>query len=137
MKHLFNFEVLKEQEVEEQVESLNEKGETVITKKKEIKKVPHKFFLAKPTRTLSDQASLFTSIKVGEGLKAGLCSIYTIDKRYREEGIFTEDDNKKHKELYDDLFSFTEELQKLAITPEADRTDEQKTKISELNGKIT
>lgn len=137
MKKLVDFTLFKDEIVDEEETTTNDKGETVKITKKVNKRVPHKFFVAKPTRSLSDQANLYNSVMVSDGLRKGLMSVYSMDRKYREEGVFTDDDNKKYKELYDVLFKCTEELQKLAITPEDKRTKKQKEKWAELTAKIT
>lgn len=126
MKKLYSFEVPKETEMEVQVESQNESGETIITKKKEKQKVSHKFFVAKPNRSLIDQGSLFNSVKVSEGLKMGLMSIFSLDKKYREDGVFTEEDNQKYKELYEQIIEVLKTIQTINNVPESERTEEQK-----------
>lgn len=136
MKKLYQFTLNKEIEVETQVESQNEAGEIIITKKKEKQSVPHNFFLMKPSRSLSDQANLYNSIKVNEGLKMGLLSIFSLDKKYREDGIFTEDDNKQYKELYDNLIKLIEELQTITKLKEEERTDEQKQRFSAITAEM-
>lgn len=136
MKTLYKFVINKEAEVETQVETKNENGEVVITKKKEKQLIPHNFFVAKPTRSLSDQAGLYNSVMVSEGLKKGLLSIYSLDKKYREEGVFTDEDNKQYRDLYAELIKSLEELQVISKVLESDRTDEQKKKWEELTKQI-
>ena len=138
MKKLTSFTVYREEEVEEKVSSTNKKGETVITVKKDKQKVPHKFFLAKPTRSLLDLAQLFNSAEVNRGRKAGLSSIYIIDKEYRDEGgVFTTKDNIEYNKLLDSLLKTTEEHEKLALVPESEHTTEQKARKEELTKEIT
>lgn len=132
MKKLYTFEIAKETEIETQTESQNEAGETVVVKKKEKQSVPHSFFLMKPSRSMSDQANLYNSVKVSEGLKNGLLSVFSLDKKYRDDGVFTEDDNRKYKELYDSLIKNVEELQELTKTPEENRTEEQKKRWKDI-----
>lgn len=137
MKKLYTFEINKETEVETQVESKNEAGETVIVKKKEKQSVPHKFFLARPSRNLIDQCSLYNSAEVSKGLKAGLLSIYSLDKRYREEGVFTDKDNDKYKELCASLIKLLDELQVIVKVEEKDRAEDQKSRFTKINEEIS
>lgn len=133
MKRLYQLTLNQETEVETQVETKNEAGETVITKKKEKQSVPHVFFLAKPSRSLIDQATLYTSVEVGKALRAGMMSIFQLDKKYREDGVFTEADNQKYKSLYDDLIKLLDELQSILKVEETARTEEQKSRMLEIN----
>lgn len=137
MKKVYEFSLSKEVEVETQVETKNEAGEIVITKKKEKQNVPHKFFVARPTRSQSDAAGLYNSAMVSQSLKAGLLSVYSLDKKYREEGVFTEEDNKQYKELYDVLIKSIEELQGINKTPETERTEEQKKRWIEITEEMS
>lgn len=126
MKYLHKFTLHKKEEIETQSESKNEAGEIIITKKKEKQLVPHNFFIIRPNRNLSDNAMLYNSVQVNIGLKNNLMSIFQLDKKYREEGIFTDDDNKRFKELYDSLIKNLEELQKFTGKTEDQRTEEDK-----------
>ena len=132
MKRLYSFTINQEKEVEKEIESKNENNEIVVTKRKEKQVVPYNFFIAKPTRSLGDNANLYNSTMVSDGLRKGLLSIFQLDKKYREDGVFTEDDNKKYKELCDLLIKSVEELQKINVKPETERTDEEKTKWKEI-----
>lgn len=137
MKKIYEFTLNKETEVETQIETKNEAGEVVITKKKEKQSVPYKFFVARPTRNLSDQASLYNSAQVSNGLRNNLLSVYSLDKKYREEGVFTDEDNKKYKDLYGELIKYIDELQVINKTLEAERTDEQKSRWTEITEAMT
>lgn len=137
MRKLHSFTINREVEVEQQIESKNDAGETVVTKKKEKQSIPHSFFIARPNRTLSDHASLFQSVEVSKGLKNGLLSIFQLDKKYREDGVFTEEDNKKYKELCDILIKNVEELQKIANKKAEEKTDEDKAKLDSITEEVT
>ena len=137
MKKLYQFEISKETEVETQVESKNEAGETVIVKKKEKQLLPNKFFIAKPSRNLIDQCSLYNSAEVSKGLKAGLLSVYSLDKKYREEGVFTEEDNTKYKALYGSILELLNESQVIVKLKEEERSDQQKERLKKITEEIT
>ena len=137
MKRIHTFIINKEIEVEQQTESKNEAGEIVITKKKEKQLIPHSFFIARPTRTLADQANLYNSVVVNQGLKSGLLSVFSLDKKYKEDGVFTEEDNKKYKDLCDILIKNVEELQKIAAKKEEEKGEEDKIKLNNVTEEIT
>ncbi|MEK6883395.1 MAG: hypothetical protein AABY22_27455 [Nanoarchaeota archaeon] len=137
MKKIYSFELNKDVEVETQVETKNDSGEIVITKKKEKQSVPHKFFVARPTRSQSDAAQLYNSVQVSQSLRLGMLSVYSLDKKYREEGVFTEEDNKRYKELYDVLIKAIEELQVINNVAEAERTEDQKKRWGEITEEMS
>lgn len=137
MRKLYSFEINKEMEVETQVESKNEAGETVIVKKKEKQLVPHKFFIIKPSRNIIDQCSLYNSAEVSKGLKAGLLSVYSLDKKYREEGVFTEEDNNQYKVLYSSILELLNETQIIVKLKEEERTEQQKERLVKITVEIT
>ncbi|MEK6879170.1 MAG: hypothetical protein AABY22_06150 [Nanoarchaeota archaeon] len=137
MRRLYQFILHKEQEIEQQTESKNDAGETVITKRKEKQLTPHNFFLARPSRNLVDQCSLYNSAEVSKGLKAGLLSIYSLDRRYREEVVFTDKDNEKYKNLCESLLKLLDELQIIVKIEEKDRTEDQKSQFIKINKEIS
>ena len=137
MKKIYSFIINQNQEIETQEESKNESGETIITKRKETKSVPKTFFVARPTRSQSDAAQLYNSAQVSDGLRKNLLSVYSLDKKYREEGVFTEEDNKRYKELYDVLIKAIDELQVINKTSETERTEEQKKRWVEITEEMS
>ena len=107
MKKLYEFSLYKTDTVKEKSESTNDKGEKVITEKDVEKKVEHKFFLRKPTRSMYDDAELFYGVKLAEGVKAGLLNHALLAKRYNNDGgIFTDDQQEDFINL--DLDDFIE-----------------------------
>lgn len=137
MKKLYQFSFNKDEDVELDITSTNESGETVITKKKETKSVPYNFFIAKPTRSMMDSASLFNSAEVNRGVKAGLSSIYVVERRYKDEGgVFNAEDNSSYAKLINELVSDTQEIEKLAAIPETERFPEHNKQKEELTQRI-
>lgn len=133
MKKLWNFVLHKEQDVEEQETTTNDKGEEVVTKKKVKQLVPHNYFIAKPTRVLSDDASLYYSVCLSEAIRAGLLTIAQIEKRYsNDDGVFSVKEKKAYQELYEKLLKNMEEFQKSALVTEDKRTEEEKEKHGNL-----
>lgn len=145
MKKLHEFMVVREKEVEEVQVTKDDKGQDVKTITKVTKPVSHKFFIAKPTRSLFDEADLFYAVKLSEGVKAGLLTRQLLAKRYENDGgAMSEPDKENYVNLYLALFEKQNEYQRLVTEkPEAERTPEEKEKlvhlIKELNetrGKI-
>jgi len=71
-KWLHSFEVEKTQKVKETTTEVNAAGEEIQITKEVEKKVPHKFYILRPNRKIQDEASVFYSVKVSEGIKMGL-----------------------------------------------------------------
>jgi hypothetical protein len=139
MKKLHEFTVNKEQEVDEAIVSKDEKGQEITTITKVKKPVPQKFFLAKPTRSLYDEADLFYAVKLSEGIKAGLLTKPLLAKRYANDGgSMSEPEKQTYANLYVNLFEKQSEYQKfISEKPETERTAEDKAKISEILKDLT
>jgi hypothetical protein len=69
IKKIYSFTIDKEMEVEKKDETINEKGEKVVTISKVKEKVPQKFFIRRPSRTMYDEAQLFHGAKFGEAVR--------------------------------------------------------------------
>ena len=85
MKTLYEFNVDKTVEVEEQ-ETRVEEGKEIIVKKKVSKSVPVKILIKKPNRSLADEGDLYYSVKVSEGIQKGLLTRALLSKRLINDG---------------------------------------------------
>ena len=94
-KWLHNFEVEKTQKVKETTTEVNEAGEEVQITREVEKKVPHKFYILKPNRKIQDEASIFYSVKVSEGIKLGLVTKNYLLRKFQQDGILASEDEKK------------------------------------------
>ena len=113
-KWLHNFEVEKTQQVKETTTEVNEAGEEVQITKEVEKKVPHKFYILKPNRKIQDEASIFYSIKVSEGIKLGLVTKNYLLRKFQQDGILASEDEKKtHSENYSKAIAMEIELEKI------------------------
>lgn len=136
IKRIVNFTIAKEEIVDEQIISTNEAGEQVTTTKKVPKNKEYKFFLKKPNRIISDEASLYYGIQIAVGVKAGLLTIPMIEKRNSSDGgLLSENDEKRYIEVIDQLINSEREFQQLEIKKE-EKTEEEKTKHKDLGGEI-
>ncbi len=143
-KWLYSFFVEQEKEVEEETDSVDEKGEAITIKKMVTKEVPITFKLRRPTRKLIDDADLHYSVKLSEGIKAGLLTRNLIARRYDDDGgLFNEDDKAKYMRLYNELVE-KENLYHKLMLKEASKKDgkkelskETKTKGEQLLLEIT
>jgi len=94
-KWLHSFEVEKTQKVKETTTEVNEAGEEIQITKEVEKKVPHKFYILKPNRKIQDEASVFYSVKVSEGIKLGLVTKNYLLRKFQQDGILASEDEKK------------------------------------------
>ena len=133
MKKLHEFAIDREIEIEETEITKDEKGQDVKTIKKVKKNSPQRFFIAKPTRSLFDEADLFYAVKLSEGVKAGLLTRQLLAKRYENDGgAMSEPDKENYVNLYLALFEKQNEYQRLNVEKlETERTPAEKEKIQQ------
>ena len=130
MKKLFTFTVPEEKEVDEQTEAVNEAGEKTITIKKVKKSVDKNFYILKPTRTLTDQASLYYGVKLSEGINAGLMTLPALE---RQNNMFSGAEEDKYKVIFDRLLKLKKEQEELL--PQLDKPEIKS--VYELNKETT
>ena len=112
-KWLHNFEVEKTQKVKETTTEVNEAGEEIQITKEVEKKVPHKFYILKPNRKVQDDASVFYSVKVSEGIKLGLVTKNYLLRKFQQDGILpSEDEKKTYAENYSKAIAIEVDLEK-------------------------
>lgn len=113
-KWLHSFEVEKTQKVKETTTEVNEAGEEIQITKEVEKKVPHKFYILKPNRKIQDEASVFYSVKVSEGIKLGLVTKNYLLRKFQQDGILASEDEKKiHADNYSKAIGIEIELEKI------------------------
>jgi hypothetical protein len=113
-KWLHSFEVEKAQKVKETTTEVNEAGEEIQITKEVEKKVPHKFYILKPNRKIQDEASVFYSVKVSEGIKLGLVTKNYLLRKFQQDGILASEDEKKiHADNYSKAIGIEIELEKI------------------------
>jgi len=137
MKRIYEFTVNKEEEVSEDTVETKKDGTEVTTSKKVKKEVPHKFFLRRPTRAMTDEAELYYGVKLAEGIKAGLLTRALLEKRFENDGGTRSDqENSEYKKIVDRLQTFHEEQSKILKIDEKKRTPTQKKKLKDLDAEI-
>lgn len=100
-KWLYSFEVEKAQKVKETVPEKDASGNDIEVTREVEKKIPHKFHILNPTRKIQDEASIFYSIKVSEGIKLGLVTKNYLMRKFQQEGVLPNTEEKKaHAENY-------------------------------------
>ena len=107
MKRIYEFEANKEETVKEESVEKKKDGTEVTTSKDVKKEVPHKFFLRRPTRAMTDEAELYYGVKLAEGIKAGLLTRALLEKRFENDGgTRSNEENKQYKEVVEKLQAF-------------------------------
>ena len=101
-KWLFTFEVDKLQKVKETTTEKNEAGEEISITKEVEQKVPQKFSILNPTRKMQDEASIFHSVKISEGIRLGLVTKNYLLRKFQQEGLLPSSAEKK---IYSDNYS--------------------------------
>ena len=79
--------------IEEEITTKNDKGETVTTEREVVTRKAFQFAIRMPNRKGYDDADLFYSVKLSEGIKAGLLTRPLLEKRYENDvkkGVRTE-----------------------------------------------
>ncbi len=133
IKKLFSFVVPLEKEIEEVEVTKNEEGNEVSTKKKVKKNIDQKFFVRKPTRSQREEGQLHYWVKHSECIKAGVLPKALLIKRLdNDNGILSEQEKKAYEEARTDLIKQTNELERLNLKNEPDRTEEEKKKYTDL-----
>jgi len=100
-KWLYNFEVEKAQKVKETVAEKDAAGNDIEVSREVEKKIPNKFHILNPTRKIQDDASIFYSVKVSEGIKLGLVTKSYLMRKFQQEGVLPNAEDKKiHAENY-------------------------------------
>ena len=137
MKRIYEFTVNKEEEVTEDSVEKKKDGTEVTTSKKVKKEIPHKFFLRRPTRAMTDEAELYYGVRLAEGIKAGLLTRALLEKRFENDGgTRSDDENEQYKKIIEKLQGFHKEQSKILDIDEKKRTPTQKKRLKELDSEI-
>ena len=109
MKRIYEFTVDREEVVKEETVEKKKDGTEVKTSKDVKKSVPHKYFLRRPSRAMTDDAELYYGVRLAEGIKAGLLTKALLEKRFDNDGGIR---NDKQDEQYKEALVILEKLHK-------------------------
>ena len=110
-KWMYSFKVPRTY-IKEVEEERIEDGEKVTVKKQKEITEEVEIFLKRPTRKLYDDCNLFYSVKISQGVKAGLLTRPMIAKRYKNDGGgLSEAEQKEFGEKYSELLLKEKEFQ--------------------------
>ena len=132
MKKLYEFTLTQKVEKEYEEKDKDSEGNEVTIKKTKEEKVSRNFFLKKPTRSMFDEAELYFGVKLSEGIKAGMLTRAMLAKRFDNDGgVLSDADKEQYSGLYFTLFEVQNQITRLQLTPEAERTDQEKEEYNE------
>jgi hypothetical protein len=135
-KSIYKFEVLKEEEVEEETTRNKKNKETGATEKvttsKTVKKaVPYVIKIYEPSRRQVEDADMEFSVEMSKCIKRGILTKAMLAKKYSDSGgLLTEDDSKDLIRLYKELAELQNTLGKSMAKKK--KTDEEKKKEGDL-----
>jgi hypothetical protein len=125
-KWLYNFEVEKTQKVKETVAEKDAEGKDIEITREVEKKVPQKFAILNPTRKIQDDASIFYSVKVSEGIRLGLVTKNYLIKKFQQEGVLpSAEDKKNHSENYSKAIKLEVEMETVKQNQNLSEADKQ------------
>lgn len=134
MKLLYEFEISNDQEVEVPVESKNEAGETVVTKKKEMKTVTQRYGIKKPNRTLREAGAIFNAVEINDLIKLGVLTHGQLQRRLDDDGgTVSLNQNKALNDISGELVRVSNEIAELKKALDIKKED---TKQKEYDEKI-
>ena len=133
MKRIYEFTVDKEEVVKEETVEKKKDGTEVKTSKDVKKSVPHKYFLRRPSRAMTDDAELYYGVRLAEGIKAGLLTKALLEKRFDNDGgIRNDKQDEQYKEALATLEKLHKEQTKILEVEEKKRSAAQKKKLKEI-----
>ena len=142
-KWLFTFEVDKLQKVKETTTEKNEAGEEISITKEVEQKVPQKFSILNPTRKMQDEASIFYSVKVSEGIRLGLVTKNYLLRKFQQEGLTPSSEEKKvHSDNYSRAIKLEVDMESIKLVAELSDAEKElqisvlKTEYDDLRQKI-
>jgi hypothetical protein len=134
MKKLYSFthDLVKETKVPEK------KGDQEVLVKKE-EKVPRKFILRKPSRTMIDDSEFFQKKEFNKCVKSGILTSTQVTRDVNNDGgIFSENQKKKIEEVTQTIRSLSERKEELDKKEKKTKKEEEEFKniLSEMNKNI-
>ena len=75
----------------------DDKGAEITQNKKVEELVPHKYFIARPTRYITDESEIFRASTESEYIRRGVISASLLQRRLvNDGGVLTEEDKKEY-----------------------------------------
>tara|TARA_B100000287_G_scaffold60267_1_gene52743 strand:+ start:729 stop:1664 length:936 start_codon:yes stop_codon:yes gene_type:complete len=135
-KWLYSFKVPRKYIKTVKEEKTDEDGKKMTISKEEEVTEDVEIFLKRPSRKLFDECNLFYSVKISEGVKAGLLTRAMINKRYKNDGGgLSKKEQEDFNSVYSQLLIKEKEFQvvQLNLQENLEMTDqERQDKLSDL-----
>lgn len=131
-KIIYKFDVLKEEEVEEETTRNKKNKETgemekVTTVKKVTKEVPYNIRIYEPSRRQVEDADMEFSIEMSKCIKRGILTKAMLAKKYSDSGgLLTEDDSRDLIRLYKELAELQNSLGKSMAKKKKSEAEKEK-----------
>jgi hypothetical protein len=130
-KWLYSFDVPRRYTKKVEEKSTDKDGKPVVITREEDITEQVGIFLKRPTRKMFDECNLFYSVRVSEGVKAGLLTRAMINKRYKNDGGgLSKEEQEDFNKYYGELILKEKEFQvvQLNLQKDKDITDEERQK---------
>ena len=132
-KWLYTFKVPRKYRKTVKEETKDEEGKDITISREEEVIEDVEIFLKRPTRKMFDECNLFYSVKVSEGVKAGLMTRAMINKRYQNDaGALSEEEQKHFNEKYGELLVKEKEFQVVQLNLQEDKEISDKARQEKL-----
>ena len=135
-KWLYSFTVPRKYTEEVEEEGKDDKGEAITIKRKIDRTEDVEVRLRRPTRKMFDECNLFYSVKVSEGVKAGLLTRAMISKRYKNDGGgLSKEEQVDFNKQYGELLIKEKEFQVVQLNLQKDKTmtdEERQSRLQKL-----
>jgi len=135
MKKIYELKLDKIEFKEEPVIEKNDKGEEIKVLKKVERKIPKKYFIAMPTRTIKEDGQMFYVSEFWKCVRNGVLPANQLARRYVDDGgTLTKEEQKVYNEAQNTLFQ--KQAEKIALDRKTDKTDEEKKQSEKVFNEI-
>ena len=135
-KWLYSFKVPRKYTKTVKEEKTDEDGKKMTISKEEEVTEEVEIFLKRPSRKLFDECNLFYSVKISEGVKAGLLTRAMINKRYKNDGGgLSKQEQEDFNNLSGELIIKEKEFQVIELNLQEDKRlsdEERQDRLSNL-----
>jgi hypothetical protein len=138
MRKIYEFTVSRKEEVEEIEVSTDKEGNEIKKTKKVEKKVPHTFFIKRPSRSENDEAEMFRAAAESDCVQRGIMTSALLAKRLLNDGgVLTDEQKESYNKLQKDFFDKQPKYVELTEVEESKRTKKQKEELKSLMEELT
>jgi hypothetical protein len=92
-----------------------------------------KFAILKPNRKVKEEGELYYASKLSQFISAGILPKILWDKMFKDSGgIVARSDRKEYSDLFEELSTNRNAIDKISVKPESSRTTEEKAELEKL-----